>query len=63
MLETTKLPKRIPGQDFLGEQDSLLGFRRGRKQISQIETLTPWVFLSSFDSPAGDEGYGPKDEF
>jgi hypothetical protein len=28
-----------------------------------IETLTPWVILSSFDGSAGDEGYEPKDEF
>jgi hypothetical protein len=63
MLETTKPAKRIPGRDCLGEQDSLLGFRRGRKTINLIETLTPWVILSSFDGSAGDEGYGPKDEF
>jgi hypothetical protein len=33
------------------------------KTISLIKTLTPWVILSSFDGSAGDEGYGPKDEF
>jgi hypothetical protein len=38
------------------------GFVAEKKTIGLIETLTPWVFLSSFDSPAGDEGYGPKDE-
>jgi hypothetical protein len=63
MLETTKPPNRILGRDFLGEQDSLQGVSSRRKTISLIETLTSWIFLSSFDSPAGDEGYGPKDEF
>jgi hypothetical protein len=39
------------------------GVSSRKKTISLTETLAPWVFLSSFDSPAGDEGYGPKDEF
>jgi hypothetical protein len=34
------------------------GVSSRKKTISLIETLTPWVFLSSFDSPAGDEGFG-----
>jgi hypothetical protein len=63
MLKTMKPAKRIPGRNFLGEQDSLLGFRCGRKTISVIETLMCWVILNSFDGFAGDEGYGPKDEF
>jgi hypothetical protein len=63
MLETTKPAERIPGRDCLGEQNSLQGFRRGRKTIDLIETLTPWVILSSFDGSAGDEGYESKNEF
>jgi hypothetical protein len=63
VLETTKLAKRIPGRDCLDGQDSLLGFRRRKKTIDLIETLTPWVILSSFYGSAGDEGYEPKDEF
>jgi hypothetical protein len=63
VLETTKPAKRIPGRDCLDGEDSLLGFRRRRKTIDLIETLTPWVILSSFDGSAGDEGYEPKDEF
>jgi hypothetical protein len=63
LLETTKPPKRITGRDCLGEQDSLLGFRRERKQSAWSKTLTPRVILSSFDGPVGDEGYGLKDEF
>jgi hypothetical protein len=39
------------------------GVSSRKKTISLIETLTPWVILSSFDGSAGDEGHGPKDEF
>jgi hypothetical protein len=63
MLETAKPTERIPGRDCLDGQDSLLGFRRGRRTIDLIETLTPWVILSSFDGSTGDEGYEPKNEF
>jgi hypothetical protein len=33
----TKPAERIPGQEYPGERDSLLGFRRGKKTISLVE--------------------------